>query len=108
MYNANRFGARSGVSNAIPSMGAIEGRMAVLEIVATTTLELLLHTVETKAAPQILLKIRSAMRNKCDGLHLSSADTRAAAAYAQDLIDAHLCHPGIQKPAAKDDGSLVA
>lgn len=45
MYNAKRDGYGNGANLAIPSMGEIEGRITVLEVVAMTSLSLLVKTV---------------------------------------------------------------
>ena len=88
MYNAKRDGEASGPSSAIPSMGAIEGRITVLEVVAMTSLELLLRVGDKHAAQHVLSIVRKAMRAKCNEMHLDSADADSAIAYAQELLDA--------------------
>lgn len=108
MYNAKRDSEASGVSSAIPSMGAIEGRITVLEVVAMTSLELLLKVGDKNAAHHVLSIIRRAMRAKCNDIHLGTADADSAISYAQELVDATF--ENIEFPAAKSiaDDLLVA
>jgi hypothetical protein len=88
MYNAKRDGAPSGPSSAIPSMGAIEGRLTVLEVVAMTSLGLLLKAGDKRTARHVLSEIRRAMRAKCIDIHLGASDAASAICYAQELLDA--------------------
>lgn len=88
MYNAKRDGYGNGASLAIPSMGEIEGRMTVLEVVAMTSLRLLIKDGDKHAAQQALSVIRRAMRSKCEDIKLSSSDANSAIAYAQELFEA--------------------
>jgi hypothetical protein len=90
MYNAKRDGYGNGANRAIPSMGEIEGRITVLEVVAMTSLSLLMKAGDKHAAHMALSAIRRAMRTKCEEIKLSSADADAAIAYAQDLFEATL------------------
>ncbi len=90
MYNAKRDGYGNGVNRAIPSMGEIEGRITVLEVVATTSLNLLLKAADEHAVQQVLSDIRRAMRTKCEEIKLSPADADSAIAYAQELFAATL------------------
>ncbi|MDP9813144.1 hypothetical protein J2W42_006015 [Rhizobium tibeticum] len=88
MYNAKRDGYGNGANLAIPSMGEIEGRITVLEVVAMTSLSLLVKAGDKHAAQQALSTIRRAMRLKCEEIKLSPADADSAIAYAQELFDA--------------------
>jgi hypothetical protein len=88
MYNAKRDGYGNGANLAIPSMGEIEGRITVLEVVAMTSLSLLVKDGDKHAAQQALSAIRRAMRLKCEDIKLSSSDTNSAIAYAQELFEA--------------------
>ncbi|KQV79257.1 hypothetical protein [Rhizobium sp. Root1220] len=90
MYNAKRDGYGNGANLAVPSMGEIEGRITVLEVVAATSLSLLMKAGDKHAAQQALSAIRSAMRSKCEEIKLSPADADSAIAYAQELFDATL------------------
>ncbi len=108
MYNAKRDGEPSGPSSAIPSMGAIEGRITVLEVVAMTSLALILRAGDKHAAQHVLSVIRRAMRAKCNDIHLGAADADSAISYAQELLDATF--ESIEFPTAKSitDDLLVA
>jgi hypothetical protein len=88
MYNAKRDGDAGGAPNAIPSMGVIEGRITVLEVVAATSLHLLLRSGDKHAAQHVILTIRRAMRAKCNDIHLNATDAEAAIDYAEELLDA--------------------
>lgn len=88
MYNAKRDGYRNGGNLAIPSMGEIEGRITVLEVVAMTSLSLLVKAGDKHAAQQALSAIRRAMQLKCKDIKLSSSDSDSAIAYAQELFEA--------------------
>lgn len=88
MYNAKRDGSGNGANLAIPSMGEIEGRITVLEVVAMTSLSLLVKAGDKYAAQQALSAIRRAMRLKCKDIKLSSSDSDSAIAYAQELFEA--------------------
>lgn len=88
MYNAKRDGYGPGANLAIPSMGEIEGRITVLEVVAMTSLSLLVKVGDKHAAEQALSAVRRAMRLKCKEIKLSPSDADSAIAYAQELIEA--------------------
>lgn len=88
MYNAKRDGYRSGANLAIPSLGEIEGRITVLEVVAMTSLGMLVKAGDKHAAQQALSAIRQAMRAKCEEIKLSAEDADSAIAYAQELFEA--------------------
>jgi hypothetical protein len=90
VYNAKRDGFGNGASLAIPSMGEIEGRITVLEVVAMTSLSLLVKAGDTHEAQQVLSTIRRAMRSKCEDMKLSPSDADSAIAYAQELFEATL------------------
>jgi hypothetical protein len=90
MFNAKRDGLGNGANLAIPSMGEIEGRITVLEVVATTSLMLLVKSGDKHAAQQALSAIRLAMRSKCEEIKLSPLDADSAIAYANELFDAAL------------------
>ena len=108
MYNAKRDGDGSCASSAIPSMGAIEGRITVLEVVALTSLRLLLKVGDKHAAQLVLSTIRRAMRSKCNDIHLSASDADSAIAYAQELVDATFESADFTAPKALADDLLIA
>jgi hypothetical protein len=88
MFNAKRDAEAGGASHAIPSMGAIEGRIIVLEVLAATSLRMLLKEGDEKTAKNILFSIRKAMREKCNDIHLDADDANSALAYVEELMDA--------------------
>lgn len=108
MYNAKRDGSGAGANNAIPSLGAIEGRFTVLEVVAMTSLKLLLKTGDKHAAQQTLSTIRKAMREKCNDIRLCESDAQSAIAYAQELMDATLDAISFPPPTTLEDPLLVS
>lgn len=108
MYNAKRDSVGGSPANAIPSMGGIEGRITVLEVVAMTSLTLLLRTGDKHAAQQVLSLIRRAMREKCNDMHLDKADAASAIVYAQDLLDVTLEHIDFSGPKSLEDDLLIA
>ena len=108
MYNAKRDGEGNGASHAIPSMGAIEGRITVLEVIATTSLGLLLRNGDKHAAQHVLSIIRRAMRAKCNDIHLGVADADSAIAYAQELLDATFENVEFPIPKSLADDLLIA
>ena len=108
MYNAKRDGAASGPSSAIPSMGAIEGRITVLEVVAMTSLDLLLKAGDKRTAKHILSVIRKAMRAKCNEIKLQPSDAASAICYAQELVDATFDSIAFSLPDSIADDLLVA
>lgn len=90
VFNAKRDGLGNGANLAIPSMGEIEGRITVLEVIARTTLTRLVKSGDEHAAQNILSDIRRAMRAKCVEIKLSPDDATSAITYAQELFDAAL------------------
>ena len=74
--------------NAIPSLGEIEGRVAVLEIVAQSALTHVFEEGEVDIDAALLAQIRRAMHRKCKDLKLDGEDTASALLYAEELIEA--------------------
>lgn len=74
--------------NAIPSLGEIEGRVAVLEIVAQSALTHFFDEGEVDVDAVLLVQIRRAMHRKCKELKLDGEDTASALSYAEELIEA--------------------
>lgn len=107
MYNAKRDGAASGPASAIPSMGAIEGRITVLEVVAVTSLGLLLKAGDKHTAQHVLSTVRKAMRAKCDDIHLAPSDADSAICYAQELLDATFDSIAFPAPKSLADDLLI-
>jgi hypothetical protein len=88
MLTTNRDCQRDGAKNAIPTMGEIEGRMAVLEVVAQSALTHALDEGDDLVDANLLAEIRKAMRDKCSELKLDKADSVAAICFAEELIEA--------------------
>jgi len=86
MFNAVHDGAGPGADVAIPSMGLIEGRITVLEVIAVTCLRLVMHNGDRAANSHIAALVERAMREKCTDIKLSMNDKSAALDYARDLI----------------------
>jgi hypothetical protein len=88
VFNAKRDGFGNGANLAIPSMGEVEGRLTVLEVVAMTALKRLVKAGDKHAAHKVLSDIRRAMRSKCEEIKLCHSDADSAISYAQELFDA--------------------
>lgn len=95
MLTTNRDCQRDGAKNAIPTMGEIEGRMAVLEVVAQSALVHALDEGDKAVDERLLADIRKAMRAKCKELKLEKADATLAICFAEELIEAAIeaSHP---------------
>ncbi|MDE1993152.1 MAG: hypothetical protein KGI75_11670 [Rhizobiaceae bacterium] len=74
--------------NAIPSLGEIEGRVAVLEVVAQSALTHVFYEGHVEVDAEFLSAIRKAMHRKCGELKLDGEDTASALSYAEELIEA--------------------
>lgn len=108
MYNAKRDGTAGGASNAIPSMGVIEGRITVLEVLAATCLRLLLKEGDELKGKHVLSMVRKAMRAKCNDIHLNPDDAKSALAYVQELLDATFESTEFETAKSVEDSMLVA
>jgi hypothetical protein len=86
MLTTSRDCKRDGARNAIPSLGEIEGRMAVLEVVAQAALIRALREGDDTVDKALIVDIRNAMHDKCGELKLDRTDARAAVFYAEELI----------------------
>ncbi|MBB3607364.1 hypothetical protein [Rhizobium sp. BK602] len=88
MLTTHRDCKRHVKKNAIPSMGEIEGRVAVLEIVAQSALTHVFDDGQVDLDATLLADIRKAMHRKCRELKLDGEDTASALSYAEELIEA--------------------
>jgi hypothetical protein len=88
MLTTNRDCKREHAMRAIPSLGEIEGRMAVLEVVAQSALTHALEEGDDSVDTALLAAIRSAMRDKCVELKLDKDDSESALSFAEELIEA--------------------
>ncbi len=73
---------------AVPSMGEIEGKMMVLELVALASLTRLMDGKRKQAADDLGQTIRRAVRIKCHNAKLGEEDVQSAQDYADELIKA--------------------
>ena len=103
MCNAKRDSKGGVAAHAIPSMGEIEGKLTVLEVVAATTLRMLLQQGDKHAAQHVLSEVKRAMRSKCDDIRLSPSDSKSAIEYAQELIDAIYEDAEFRTPTIEDE-----
>jgi hypothetical protein len=86
MLTTSRDCKRDSARNAIPSLGEIEGRMAVLEVVAQAALTHALTEGDDSVDKSLIAEIREAMHDKCGEMKLDRTDARAAVFYAEELI----------------------
>src|SRR5882762_10434840 len=86
MLTTSRDCKRDSARNAIPSLGEIEGRMAVLEVVAQAALTHALVEGDDSVDRSLIAEIREAMHDKCGEMKLDRTDARAAVFYAEELI----------------------
>jgi len=90
MLTTNRECARDSARNAIPSLGEIEGRMAVLEVLAQCALTHALTEGDDNVDRALLADIRRTMHAKCTELKLDSDEAELAYGFAEELIEAAL------------------
>jgi hypothetical protein len=88
MLTTNRDCKRDHAMRAIPSLGEIEGRMAVLEVVAQSALTHALDEGDDSVDAALLACIRKAMQDKCMELKLCKDDSESALSFAEELIEA--------------------
>jgi len=88
MLTTHRECGRDSARNAIPSLGEIEGRMAVLEVVAQAALTHALIEGDERVDAALLTRIRHAIHDKCGDLKLDRIDAEAACGFAEELIEA--------------------
>jgi hypothetical protein len=88
MLKAKRDTLLGGARFAIPSIGEVEGRMMVLEMIALASLSRLLDEKQAKTAAALPEIIRRAVKIKCCSAKLSEDDSRSAQDYADELIEA--------------------
>ncbi|MDM9619426.1 hypothetical protein [Rhizobium sp. S96] len=73
------------------NIAELEGRLVVLEIVAMTSLALVIGVCDEGNANlgrNVLYLIRDAVANKCEELALSNTATSAATTYVEELLQA--------------------
>jgi len=79
---------RGGERFAVPTLGEVEGKLIVSEVVAASCLRQLLARPETEPLPSIRRRIKQALQNRCKRVGLCGEDTDAAVEYAFQLLDA--------------------
>jgi hypothetical protein len=86
MLRARRDSRGGAASKAIPSLGEVEGRMMILELIALTALTRLirLHNAEEKS--DLMKAMRHAIDRKCHDAKLCGTDTKSAEQYAEELL----------------------
>ena len=80
---------QDGEKNATSSLSDIEGRMLVLEVVAMTSLAMVLDTDDpenAKIGRGVLYLMREAVENKCSEMKLSPDATTTAQTYVEELL----------------------
>ncbi|MDR7143709.1 hypothetical protein [Rhizobium sp. BE258] len=85
MPDAKKDSAKATSSN----LSDIEGRMLVLEIVAMTSLAMVLDTSDpenAKIGRGVLYLIREAVEKKCEEMNLSEEATDTAQVYVEELL----------------------
>ncbi|AYG63875.1 hypothetical protein CCGE525_33590 (plasmid) [Rhizobium jaguaris] len=79
---------RGGERFAMPTLGEIEGKLIVSEVVAASCLRQLLVGAEAEPLASIRRRIKQALQNRCRKAKLCGEDTEAAVEYAFQLLDA--------------------
>ncbi len=88
MLTTDRDCRRGGQRFAVPTLGEVEGKLIVSEIVATSCLRQLLAGSDTDALLSIKGRIRKALHARCGKAGLCCEDTDAAVEYALQFLDA--------------------
>ncbi|MGO4569909.1 hypothetical protein AB4Z52_33990 [Rhizobium sp. 2YAF20] len=86
MLRAKRDALGGAACKAIPSLGEIEGRMMILELVALTSLSRLLSDHGKKGRAELIKAMRHAIDRKCHDASLCGHDTKSAEDYAEELL----------------------
>ncbi|APO77813.1 hypothetical protein AM571_PC00066 (plasmid) [Rhizobium etli 8C-3] len=86
MLRAKRDSLGGEPGKAIPSLGEIEGRMMILELVAVTALTRLLRFHDPQERSALVEALRHAVDRKCRDAKLSGSDISSAEKYAEELL----------------------
>ncbi|MBB6303729.1 hypothetical protein [Rhizobium leucaenae] len=73
-------------SKAIPSLGEIEGRIMILELLAQTALTRLIRLHSSEEKSELIRAIRHAIDRKCHDAKLCGSDRESAEQYAEELL----------------------
>jgi hypothetical protein len=79
---------RGGERFAVPTLGEVEGKLLVSEVVATSCLRQLFAGPEIDPLASIRRRTKQALQNRCTKVGLCCEDTDAAVDYAFQLLDA--------------------
>jgi hypothetical protein len=77
-----------GARFAVPTLGEIEGKLLVSEVVATSCLRHLFAHTNDAVVPAIKRRIRRSLETRCQAEKLCHDDTEAAVEYAFQLVEA--------------------
>lgn len=86
MLRAKRDKLGGAASKAIPSLGEVEGRMMILELIALTALTRLIRLHEAGERDDLMEAMRHAIDRKCHDARLCGTDTDSAEKYAEELL----------------------
>lgn len=86
MLRAKRDSLGGAASRAIPSLGDVEGRMMILELIALTALTRLIRLHDVGERGNLMKAMRHAIDRKCHDARLCGTDTEAAEKYAEGLL----------------------
>ncbi|MGO4568915.1 hypothetical protein AB4Z52_28675 [Rhizobium sp. 2YAF20] len=86
MLRAKRDALGGEPGKAIPSLGAIEGRLMILELIADTALIRLLRLHDPQKRSALMAAVRHAVDCKCRDARLDAADISSAEKYAEELL----------------------
>lgn len=86
MLRAKRDSLGGAASKAIPSLGEVEGRMMILELIALTALTRLIRLHDVGERSDLITAMRHAIDRKCHDARLCGTDTDSAEKYAEELL----------------------
>jgi hypothetical protein len=72
---------------AVPTLGEVEGKLLVSEVIATSCLHQLFAHSESAVVPAIKRRIRRLIESRCCAERLCDDDTKAAIEYGFQLLD---------------------
>ncbi|MBB6303757.1 hypothetical protein [Rhizobium leucaenae] len=88
MLTTNRDCRRVGERFAIPTIGEIEGKLIVSEVVASCCLRELLGDDNDQPLASIRRRVKRTLQDRCKKKKLNCEDTEAAVEYAFQFLDA--------------------
>ncbi|MBY5413425.1 hypothetical protein HFO61_34070 [Rhizobium leguminosarum] len=93
-----------GARFAVPTLGEIEGKLLVSEVVATSCLRQLFAHADGAVMPAIKRRIRRSLETHCQAEKLCHDDTEAAVRYALQLVEAAAEEAGRRKTVSSNPG----